>query len=61
MVRSWLSRVAATGIFQRLSVVSGAFRVSLVGIIIGGALIALSLYLACELLDQGMSGGPTRS
>jgi hypothetical protein len=33
MVRSWLSRVVATGIFQRLSVVSGAFSVALMGII----------------------------
>jgi hypothetical protein len=60
MVRSWLSRVAATGIFQRHSVGSGAFRVSLMGIIIGGTLIALSLYLACELLDPGVLGGLTR-
>ena len=60
MVRSWLSRVDATGIFQRLSVGSGAFRVSLVGIIIGGTLVAFSLYLACELLDPGVLGGLTR-
>ena len=31
-----------------------------VGIIIGGTLIALSLYLACELLDPGVLGGLTR-
>jgi hypothetical protein len=50
--------VAATGIFQRLSAGSDAFSVALMGIVTGGALAALSLYLACELLDPGMSGAP---
>jgi hypothetical protein len=35
--------VVATGIFQRLSVGGGAFSVTILGTVIGGALAALSL------------------
>jgi hypothetical protein len=61
MVRSWLSRVVATGIFQRLSVGGGAFSVTTLGTVIGGALAAMPLYLAWELLGPGVVGGLARS
>jgi hypothetical protein len=61
MVRSWLSRVAATGIFQRPSVGGGAFSAAIMGIVIEDALAAMPLYLACELLGPGVVGGLARS
>jgi hypothetical protein len=61
MVRSWLSRVAATGIFQRPSVGGGAFSAAIMGIVIEDALAAMPLYLAWELLGPGVVGGLARS
>ena len=61
MVRSWLSRVAATGIFQRPSVGGGAFSAAIMGIVVEDALAAMPLYLAWELLGPGVVGGLARS